>query len=178
VFDIEIRPLIPQDIQFLLAIDHSYHTDYAWQMEVKLEEKDIQIRFKEVRLPRSMRVEYPRSIEDLGSLLESRDFTYVAQKEGEVIGYLSVMTGFSNKLGMITDLAVLRRYRKQGVGSALVMAIQSWLSQKGYDQVQLEMQSKNHPAISLANKLGFDLCGYSDRYYENKDIALFFGRRL
>ena len=178
MLDIEIRPLASQDIPFLLAIDHSYHTDYAWQMEVNLEEKDIQIRFKEVRLPRSMRVDYPRSIEDLGSLLESRDFTYVAQKDGEVIGYSSMMTGFSDKLGMITDLAVLRRYRKQGVGTALVIAVQSWLSQKGYDQVQLEMQSKNHPAIRLANKLGFDFCGYSDRYYENKDIALFFGRRL
>jgi len=178
VFEIEIRPLTPTDIPLLLRIDHSYHTDFAWQMEVSLEEKDIQIRFKEVRLPRSMRVDYPRKIEDLEILLESRDFTYVAYKEDEAIGYISVITGASKTLGMITDLAVLRRYRKQGVGSAMVVAVQSLLSQRGYDQVQLEMQSKNHPAISLANKLGFDFCGYSDRYYESKDIALFFGRRL
>ena len=178
MFEIDIRPLAPQDIPFLQNIDHSYHTDYAWQMEVSLDVMDIHIRFKEVRLPRSMRVDYPRKVEDLGSVFESRDFTYVAHKEDEVIGYASVITGTSKSLGMITDLAVLRRYRKQGGGSALVLAVQSWLSQKGYEQVQLEMQSKNHPGISLANKLGFDFCGYSDRYYANKDIALFFGRRL
>ncbi len=178
MFEIEIRPLTKEDIPFLLNIDHSYHTDFAWQMEVSLDERDIQIRFKEVRLPRSMRVDYPRKIEDMGSLIESRDFTYVAHKEDEVIGYACVNTGSSSQLGMITDLAVLRRYRKQGVGSALVVAVQTLLSQKGFNQVQLEMQSKNHPAISLATKLGFDFCGYSDRYFENKDIALFFGRRL
>lgn len=178
MLEIEIQPYIPEDLPALLRIDHSYHTDYAWQMEVKQEINEIQTRFKEVRLPRSMRVDYPRKVEDLGTLLASREFTCVAHKQSEVIGYASVVPGSSRNLGVITDVVVLRRYRKQGVGSALVRALQSWLSQRGFRQVQMEMQSKNHPAISLANKLGFDFCGYSDRYYENKDIALFFGRRL
>jgi hypothetical protein len=42
----------------------------------------------------------------------------------------------------------------------------------------LEMQPKNHAAISMAQKLGFDLCGYNDRYYSNRDIALFFSRSV
>jgi RimJ/RimL family protein N-acetyltransferase len=36
------------------------------------------------------------------------------------------------------------------------------------------MQSKNHPAIAMARKLGFSYAGYSDRYYVDQDIALFF----
>jgi RimJ/RimL family protein N-acetyltransferase len=36
------------------------------------------------------------------------------------------------------------------------------------------MQSKNYPAIALARKLGFSYSGYSDRYYADQDIALFF----
>jgi ribosomal protein S18 acetylase RimI-like enzyme len=42
----------------------------------------------------------------------------------------------------------------------------------------LEMQPKNYPAIQLAQKLGFDFCGYNDRYYANRDIALFFAKGL
>ena len=41
-----------------------------------------------------------------------------------------------------------------------------------------EMQSKNYPGISMANKLGYEFCGYSDRYYTNQDIALFFAKRI
>jgi RimJ/RimL family protein N-acetyltransferase len=40
------------------------------------------------------------------------------------------------------------------------------------------MQSKNHPAIQLAHKLGFEFCGYNDHYFSNQDIALFFSRPL
>ena len=36
------------------------------------------------------------------------------------------------------------------------------------------MQSKNNPAIRLAQKMGFAFAGYSDRYYRDQDIALFF----
>jgi RimJ/RimL family protein N-acetyltransferase len=42
----------------------------------------------------------------------------------------------------------------------------------------LEMSSKNSPAIRLAQKLGYEFCGYNDAYYELQDIALFFGRLI
>jgi hypothetical protein len=45
-------------------------------------------------------------------------------------------------------------------------------------QLFLEMQSKNIPAIRLATKMGSVFSGYSDRYYPNQDIALFFALSL
>jgi len=176
--NLEIRPLTPQDIPHLERIDHSYHTDFVWQMEVNLEEKDITIRFKEVKLPRSMRVEYPKSSDNFTDRLEDCEWTFVAHRDGEPVGYATVAFGNSKALGIISDIVVLRRVRRQGVGSALVLSIQTGLTQQGFNHIQLEMQSKNHPAISLANKLGYEFCGYSDRFYPNQDIALFFGRRL
>jgi len=176
--NIEVRQLIPDDIPYLERIDHSYHTDFVWQMEVNVDEKDISVRFKEVRLPRSMRVEYPKSLDNFADRLKDCEWTFVAVKDGEPIGYATVYLGLPKALGLISDIAVLRRLRRQGIGSALVFAIQSWLTQNGINQIQLEMQSKNHPAINLANKLGFEFCGYSDQYYPNQDIALFFGRRI
>jgi len=38
------------------------------------------------------------------------------------------------------------------------------------------MQSKNNPAIRMANKLGFSFCGFRDHYFPNQDLALFFSR--
>jgi RimJ/RimL family protein N-acetyltransferase len=40
------------------------------------------------------------------------------------------------------------------------------------------VQSKNVPAIRLAQKSGFEFCGYNDQYYLNKDVALFFAKVL
>jgi len=40
----------------------------------------------------------------------------------------------------------------------------------------LEVQPKNYPAIQMAKKLGFELCGYNDHYFANHDIALFFSK--
>ena len=46
------------------------------------------------------------------------------------------------------------------------------------NQLFLEMQSKNYPAICLARKNGFAFSGYSDRYYSDQDIVLFFTKAI
>jgi RimJ/RimL family protein N-acetyltransferase len=38
------------------------------------------------------------------------------------------------------------------------------------------LQSKNLPAIRLAQKFGYEFCGYNDQYYINQDVALFFAK--
>jgi ribosomal protein S18 acetylase RimI-like enzyme len=75
-------------------------------------------------------------------------------------------------------LVVIRRLRRQGIGSALILAAQEWGMQHDTRRLVLEMQPKNYPAIQMAHKLGFELCGYNDRYYANNDIALFFGKSI
>jgi RimJ/RimL family protein N-acetyltransferase len=40
------------------------------------------------------------------------------------------------------------------------------------------MQSKNQAYIRLAQKFGYDFCGYNDQYYPTQDVALFFGRAV
>ena len=59
--DVIIRPLALADIAVLVEIDHSYHTDYVRQMDINTAESEVKVIFREVRLPRSMLVEYPRN---------------------------------------------------------------------------------------------------------------------
>ncbi len=176
--EIEIRPASPADIPHLAAIDHDYSSDYVWQMELQSEEGQVGVSFRQVRLPRSVRVEYPRSPRSLLSDWTQRSGLLVALLDSQAIAYASLMQNIAPATTWVSDLAVIRRLRRQGVGSALVLAAQEWARQHSTYRIIIEMQPKNYPAICMAQKLGFDFCGYNDRYFANHDIALFFGKSL
>lgn len=175
---IEIRPAKSDDIPALIALEHSYVSDYVWQMEVQRDEYKTSIIFRQVKLPRSVRVNYPRNPQLLAEDWKKRDGVLVASMEAEIVGYACLMNNMTPKTTWVTDLVVLRRQRRQGIGTALIMASQEWATQKNNRRIILEMQPKNYPAITLTQKLGFDLCGYNDHYYTNQDIALFFSKWL
>lgn len=175
---LSIRPFSVGDLPFILKIDHSYHTDFVWQMEIGTDENNVAVQFKEIKLPRSMRVEYPWPVEQLAEEWDNRAVVLVAYVDDEVVGYETLMFGADKQLVRIANIAVLRRFRRQGIATSLIRAAQTWLAQQSVQQIQLEMQSKNFPYIRLANKLGFEFCGYNDRYFPNQDIALFFAKKV
>lgn len=178
--EIQIRPATAEDIPLLVALDHDYVSDYVWQMDVQQAEDGqlplVGVNFRQVRLPRSVKVDYPRTRSSFLETWMSRSGILVALLQDQPIGYCGLMLELTPQTVWMTDLAVMRRARRQGVGSALVLAGLEWSHQHGCQRLVLEMQPKNYPAICLAQKLGFDFCGYVDRYFSNQDIALFFGR--
>jgi ribosomal protein S18 acetylase RimI-like enzyme len=176
--EIEIRPAIATDIPTLMAIDHTYSSDYVWQMEIQTEEKSIGVNLREIRLPRSVRVEYPRPTHSLADDWTRRSGLLVSVLDSEVVGYISLMLDIAPITTWVTDLAVIRRVRRQGIGSALVLAAQEWGEQHNTRRIVLELQPKNHSAILMAQKIGFTFCGYNDRFYANHDIGLFFAKSL
>ena len=175
---IEIRPANREDIPHLVNIDHSYKSNYVWQMDLIHDEGQLAVSFREIRLPRPVNVEYPRPGERLLADWEKRTAVLIGILEGEPIGYLSLSEGIAPTTAWVTDLAVAPDCRRQGIASALVLAGQEWATQRRNRRMILEMQSKNQAAIRLAQKLGYEFCGYNDHYYENQDIALFFAQYL
>jgi GNAT superfamily N-acetyltransferase len=182
--EIEIRPANEEDIPALISLEHNYVSDYAWQMEIRNaeialgEEQNIQVGFREIHLPRSVRVEYPRQPQNLVEDWHGRSGLLVALLNHEPVGYTSLMLGIAPLTAWVTDLVVKRRLRRQGIGAALLLSAQEWGLHHDCRNLVLEMQSKNYPAIQLARKLGLDFCGYNDRYYANHDIALFFAKSI
>lgn len=175
---IEIRPAVSDDIPALIALEHSFVSDYVWQMDLHRDENKTNIIFRQVKLPRSVNVKYPRNPQALADEWTDRDGVLVASTDTQIVGYACMMNNMAPKSTWVTDLVVLRRQRRQGIGTALVLAAQEWAIQKNNRRIIIEMQPKNYPAISLAQKLGYDLCGYNDHYYINQDIALFFSKWL
>lgn len=174
--EIQIRPAAAADLPAMIAIDPNYVSDNVWQMEIQAEEDQVKVSFREVRLPRSVRVDYPRLPANLTHDWDQRSGLLVAVLQEEVVGYASLMLNLAPLTAWLTDLVVMRRLRRQGIGSALLLAAEEWASQHNCRHLVMEMQPKNYPAIHLAQKLGFDFCGYNDRYYPNHDIGLFFGK--
>jgi ribosomal protein S18 acetylase RimI-like enzyme len=174
----EIRPAVPNDLTRLMALDHSCFSDYVWQLELRREPGQISSIFREVRLPRSVAVAYPRSPMSLSELWTRRDAVIVAVDEGTPVGYLTLTEERASASARVTDLVVASERRRQGIGSSLVTAAQTWAIERSIRRLVLEMQSKNQPCIRLAQKFGYEFCGYNDQYYPTQDVALFFGRAL
>lgn len=176
---IEIRPAVSADVPYLMELEHYYQTHYVWQVErTSTEEGHVQVNFREVRLPRQVRVEYPHSPAWLKDAWNRVPALLVAVYREEAVGYITVTEQLSASTAWVQDLVVAEKLRRKGIASGLLLAAQEWAGQHSYKRIIMEMQSKNHPSIRLATRLGYEFCGYHDHYYANQDIALFFARYI
>jgi GNAT superfamily N-acetyltransferase len=172
----EIRPANASDILRLMTLDHSSASDYVWQLELRREAGQVSASFREVRLPRSIEVKYPRLPSSLADEWAHRDVVLVAMEDGVPVGYMCAVVEQASAIAWVTDVVVAPVQRRKGAASALLTAMQTWASERGVRRMILEMQSKNQAYIRLAQKFGYEFCGYNDQYYPTQDVALFFGR--
>jgi len=174
----EIRPANTNDVARLMALDHSVLSDYVWQLELRRDAGQTSANFREVRLPRSVVVAYPRNPLSLVEEWTRRDVVLAALQDETHVGYACATVEHTAAIAWMTDIVVASDKRRQGAASALLAAIQAWALERGVHRLILEMQSKNQPCIRLAQKFGYEFCGYNDQYYPTQDVALFFGRAL
>ena len=174
----QIRPVVASDLPHLMGFEHNSDSEYVWQLDLRKELGQVSVSFREVRLPRPIRVSYPRDPFALEENWPQRSATLMALAGNEPVGYICILEQSHATTAWITDLVVDVASRRRGIGSALLNAAQDWALSRGDRDIFLEMSSKNYPAIRLALKYGFEFCGYNDHYYVTKDVALFFGRSL
>ena len=176
--EIQIRPTVASDLPRLMGFDHSINSEAVWQLELRRDAGQSTAIFREVRLPRSISIAYPRNPFSLAVDWAKHAMMYTALVGQELTGYASLVERSMDSAAYVTDLVVTAASRRQGVGSALLKAAQEWAAGRGYRRMFFEMQSKNLPAIRLAQKFGYEFCGYNDQCYLTQDVALFFGKSL
>jgi ribosomal protein S18 acetylase RimI-like enzyme len=165
------------DLNPCCQITMSYTTDYVWQMRTNGDERSINVHFDTVRLPRPMRVEYPRSTDELlDHWKQEHCFLITRNLQEEIVGFIDAHPEPWQNTLWISNLVVDPHHRRQGLGTLLLNAANEWAGENNLNRLMLETQTKNHPAISFAQKQGFQFCGFNERYYPNGDIALFFFR--
>jgi GNAT superfamily N-acetyltransferase len=173
--EVHIRPAMSSDINEIIQFDHAGETNYVWQMDRSKEDEDFRISFRQMRLPRSVQIRYPRSPELLKNDWQKKAVILVASLKSQLVGYAAIDFTGSNTVAWITDLVVNYPFRRKGIGSALMIAAQDWALRHRVQKMIIEVQPKNHPGISLAKKAGLEFCGYNDYYFASQDLALFFG---
>jgi ribosomal protein S18 acetylase RimI-like enzyme len=173
-----IRDAIDGDLAACSNLDISYETDYAWQIDVRDEEGAIVVGFRTVRLPRLMRVVYPREEGTISLSHQQTGEFLIAETSGVVCGYLILRYDSPRNTAWVKDVAVGRAWRRRKIGSALLQSAYDRAQAKGLLRLTVETQSKNYPGICFCQKNGFTFSGFNDQYYPNQDICLFFGQHI
>ena len=175
--ELEIRNTVSTDLARLSALDHTIDTDYVWQLDLRRDTGQVEIGLREVRLPRSIRLDHPRTARDLPDTWHLRPMLS-AMIGLEAVAYVRFSDTMVPHAVWITDVVVGRPLRGMGLARKLISAAEAWGIQRKLRKAIIEVQSKNAPAVRMVQKLGFEFCGYNDQYYPSRDVALFFARTI
>lgn len=173
-----LRPAQARDLDACLALDESFETEYVWQMETARENGMLQLGFRTTRLPRAMRVPGHAPRDAILDHFEKGECLAVAEEYPRVAGFVDATADLDQRVGWIHYLIVASDVRRRGVGSRLLNEALTWAQEKKLRAVMTNISTKNYPASAFLQKHGFTFCGFNDRYYHNRDIALFFARTL
>ena len=179
-FGFLIRDGLESDIGGCLAADHTYDTDYVWQMNIHEEAGQWEVHFKTDRLPRTMQATYPVDERRLRLALPSDQCFLVAveREQPDVFGYLTMRNDSTYRVARVTDLVVARPYRNHRIATRLLNVARQWAREHELMQMTMEVQTKNHPGIMFCQQRGFTFCGFNDRLFPDQDIAVFFSQSL
>lgn len=110
--------------------------------------------------------------EDLRKELEENPFsqTWILEDEGNVVGYLIFWKIFEQ--ASIVRVGILPEYRLRGFGENLMKEALLVLKRENLEQVNLEVDEGNTPAIRLYQKLGFVPVNRIPHYYQDGADAL------
>ncbi len=88
---------------------------------------------------------------------------------GEIDEELVAYIGFWLVVGecQINNVAVSPFYRREGIGTRLLMGTFALCKALGADKANLEVRAGNHEAIALYKSMGFKEDGIRKGYYEN-----------
>ena len=101
----------------------------------------------------------------LDALSIPQNIILVAEEDGEILGYECTYVSFDE--GELTNIAVKKSARGQGVGAHLVRALQEKALEAGVERIVLEARVTNDTAISLYEKMGFINLGIRKNLYEH-----------
>ena len=99
----------------------------------------------------------------LGLIAAENVAVFVADMDGQLVGFVNVIVRLSSDIpvlvprcfALIENLAVDRKYRRQGVGSALLEHAHSWAVGQGASTVELNVFEFNRGAQVFYRKLGY-----------------------
>lgn len=98
-----------------------------------------------------------------------------ATADGQMVGFIAADIRRAENLAWIATVGVLPAYRRRGVGSALLTAVEEQIS---VSSIRLSVRVSNLPALTLYNQLGYHRYGSWPHYYADGEDALVLEKNL
>ncbi|QSI47287.1 ribosomal protein S18-alanine N-acetyltransferase [Thermobispora bispora] len=100
----------------------------------------------------------------------------VAEADGRIVGYAGLAVAADQ--ADVQTIAVDERYRRRGIGAALLEALLAEAARRGATAVFLEVRADNAPAQAMYERFGFERIGLRRRYYHDGTDAITMVKRL
>jgi len=113
---------------------------------------------------------YPYSLLRAYYFLAGDLFLVAKDEKGKVLGYSLGVIQYGYR-GHVVSIAVKKTERKRGVGSMLLMRLESKFRLKGCSHSYLEVNYGNKDGISFYNKLGYKVVKLQLNYYGRNQHA-------
>jgi len=94
----------------------------------------------------------------------------VAKANNDMTGFVIAQVEVENDrvFGHIITVNVVPTYRRKGIGTKMLIEIESLLKQKGITECQLEVREDNSAALKLYQSVGYQKIGKLENYYGKK----------
>jgi ribosomal-protein-alanine N-acetyltransferase len=98
-----------------------------------------------------------------------------ATVDGQMVGFVAADIRRSENVVWIATIGVLTEFRQQGIGSALLTAVEDRVT---VSSIRLSVRTSNLTALSLYNRLGYHRYGTWPHYYADGEDALVLEKNL
>ena len=97
--------------------------------------------------------------------------TKVIEDNGKVVGYVTVSRVVDE--AELLKIAVSKTYQKSGLGSKLILAIESELKDNNIVSIFLEVKANNVSAIAFYERHGYERISVREKYYKDTDAYIY-----
>lgn len=171
--EIAIQEIDQSNRQYVGCCDGVFTVD----SELVLAAEDGVLRFTVVERP-AYEKRYPEEFIDVDSYVNSSERVIFFAFVDGVIGGQIRLCHYWNAYAYVEDFVVDVRFRRRGVGRALMQEAVRWAQARRLAGVMLETQQDNVAACLFYQRFGFELSGFDRRLYQGlkpgtSEVALY-----
>jgi ribosomal protein S18 acetylase RimI-like enzyme len=172
--DMIIRELDESGINDVGRIDGHFVVD----SQLMLHAENNQIRTTVIDLPPGEKRYAQEAVDYRKYLADPTKAIFLAHVDGEIAGRIILRQNW-NKYAYIEDIVVDEKFRRRGIGRALIDQARQWARQMDLPGIMLETQNNNVRACRFYESCGFKIGGFDNSVYRGLDadtdeVAIFY----
>lgn len=174
---IRCRELTVQQVRRSAAIPSHFTSNRVFRLEREVCTDGVAWRLQEQELPVPFAKEYDsgeldRWLPTYTGSVPLLDLHFVGmERDGRIDGLLTWCAQEWNNTMWLVDIRVRQEAQRVGLGTALIDHLQQITRRRGARGILVETQINNFPAVSLYRRCGFQIAGFNDHLYANRDLA-------